>query len=273
MQHVCQPVLLSFLRPASRSLLGHTAYLTRTEACAVKRLLSITSNTRAIYNNRPTWRDADRSAVSPSRTFHTTSASFARKPKPIKPQKGAAPLRVKIPFGSKTRAELLDIFKQDVDYNEGNEVLRILHGRRVTGALVDRGVQMDDSNIPQEALVVALSWLRAKYPVDEQSAAAAWADMEARRVEGDYIARAERLGLYKPTEESAQSQSSTDSIYGKSAIEEFKEFHAQRRAKEAKEKEASGETQKVQELALAKKVEREEKQLQCILPTISLRCI
>ena len=199
-----------------------------------------------------------------TRSF-TTSPTRTARGKRATPASANAEPRVKIPFGAQSRDSLAQIFGQtDVEYETGNKVLRILHQRRVVGSLVDKGVQIAGShNVKNDSLQNALGWLRDKYPVDEQASAELWAENEAERLEGTYIARAEKLGLYKPLsgdEKQQELSTTTKSVYGVSVIDEFKKFHEDRRAREAKEKEESGETQRTQEMALAKREERESKQ-------------
>lgn len=200
------------------------------------------------------------------RSFSTSSPSQKRSPRNT-PNTRSSPSptepRVRIPFGAQSRAQLASIYNQtDVGYEDGNKILRILHQRRVIGSLVDKGVQITGNhNVRTESLENALDWLRKKYPVDEQAAAEVWAENEAERLEGTYIARAEKLGLYKPLEgEEEDNPAAPKSIYGVSVLDEFKKYREDKRAQEAKEKEESGETQRVQELALAKREEREQKQ-------------
>lgn len=200
--------------------------------------------------------------------FHTTAIRLIRKPihrpaAPSSPRASANGRNVPIPFGNIGKKELDKIFEHDILYEEGNKMLQILHSRRVTGALVDQGVHIKGTHtVPLEALTKALDWLRAKYPVDEQSAADAWAQQEAKRLEETYIARAEKLGLYKPLDAEEQTtELSTNSVYGNnSVLDEFKRFHEERRKREAKEKKESGEEQRSQELQMAKRVEAEQAQ-------------
>lgn len=210
----------------------------------------------------------------PSRSFHRlqcTSRSFttsstclkksSRRAAPVRPSRTAyAGRQVPIPFGNIGKKNLDTIFGHDMNYGEGNKMLQILHSRRVTGALVDQGIYIKGThNVPNDALRKALEWLRSKYPVDEQEAADMWAQQEAQKLEETYIARAERLGLYKKVEDPADI--STKNVYGTdSVIDDFKRFHEERRAKEAKEKEKSGVAQQEQELRLARREEREKEE-------------
>jgi len=199
-------------------------------------------------------------APSTCRTFRTSTPQHKRN---SARQHASTEPRIKIPFGAQSREALARIFKQDgVGYEDGNKILRILHQRRVIGSLVDKGIQIaGNHNVQNESLQYGLDWLREHFPVDEQEAAEIWAEQEAARLEGTYIAKAEKLGLYKPLDGTEKKELSTKSVYGVSVIDEFKKFHEERRAREAKEKEESGETHRVETMALAKREEREQKQV------------
>ncbi|KAF2495885.1 hypothetical protein BU16DRAFT_526434 [Lophium mytilinum] len=90
----------------------------------------------------------------------------------------------------------------------GNRVLSILHTRRLTGSLAERGIDnidealdLDLSDISQEQMMRALEYLRARFPVDEEAAAADWAEAEAARIEREVLAeRGVKLGLLKKVE-------------------------------------------------------------------------
>ncbi|KAF2804896.1 uncharacterized protein BDZ99DRAFT_467133 [Mytilinidion resinicola] len=90
----------------------------------------------------------------------------------------------------------------------GNRVLSILHTRRLTGSLAERGISgvdealgLDLSDISQEQMMQALEYLRASFPVDEEAAAADWAEAEAARIEREVLAaRGVNLGLLKKVE-------------------------------------------------------------------------
>lgn len=198
-----------------------------------------------------------------SRSVRTFSTSTSLQKRTAGRQQTPGEPRIKIPFGAQSREALGRIFQQDgIGYEDGNKILRILHQRRVIGSLVDKGLAIaGNHNVKNESLQHALDWLREGYPVDEQEAAEIWAEQEAARLEGTYIAKAEKLGLYKPLDGTEKQELSTKSVYGVSVIDEFKKFHEERRAREAKEKLESGETQRNETMALAKREEREQKQM------------
>ena len=107
---------------------------------------------------------------------------------------------------------------------DGALIVRTLHTRRVDGSLAELGVRIDSlpPTVPDKALVQALAWLRAHHPVDERAAADAYAVREADRLERELA---------------GTSAGATASRPGTSVIEEFKRFHEERRAREAREEE------------------------------------
>lgn len=119
----------------------------------------------------------------------------------------------------------------------GNHILSMIQERRETGTLIDLGVVPEDrmymATWPARLGEAALEWLRERYPMDEEIAAAQWADQEAERLEQEeYIKRSESLGLLKPRP--------------KSASEHIKEEHERtRRAEEQEEREQREEEERM----------------------------
>lgn len=181
---------------------------------------------------------------------------------------------LRCPFKDFSEAHLTKIFNHEVSLADGNKVLRTLHKRRVTGALIDLGVKIDDvTGIPHDALMSALTWLREKYPVDEEGASQHWVDAEAKRLEDSLIARAVKLGLYAKKEPSPQvgrrrssarveqPQAYSTTNTGISVLEQNKLYHEERRKKEAQERKESGQEQeeaKSRELAIVAEKEKAE---------------
>lgn len=143
-----------------------------------------------------------------------------------------------------------------MDPAQGNEILRIIHERRVTGSLGDRGIKIDHVNVPRSSLTRALRWLRENHPVDEQSAAARWAAKELDKFEGGYIGRAERLGLIDRASADFMSRSTTNTRT--SVIDQLKEHNRQKEVREAQERRRSGEEKRSQDMQLAKTAKEEE---------------
>ena len=142
----------------------------------------------------------------------------------------------------------------------------MIHERRVTGSLVDRGLKVDETGVPREALTRALTWLRKKYPLDEQDAATRWAGKEVEKAEGSYVARAERLGLINRPSELAQQSESTSSLNTRdSVIDQMQEYNRQRGIREAEERRKSGEEERSHEMQLAERARGESEQKNCTL--------
>ncbi|KAF2145377.1 uncharacterized protein K452DRAFT_305408 [Aplosporella prunicola CBS 121167] len=192
------------------------------------------------------------------RTFATTTALSAKKKKqqqhaPAQQQqqeKEDAPL----PTGDLTAEQTTALFGAHVTPATGNALLRALQHRRITGSLAERGVRFDDKNnkasypgVTPSLALAALEYLRAKFPVDEEAAAAAWARAEAQRLEHELIARAERLRIYKPVERAAQHN---EGLYGYSELEAMRRRNEEAWEREEKEREAREEKE-------AKELERQ----------------
>jgi rhomboid-like protein len=97
---------------------------------------------------------------------------------------------------------------------DGNRILSILHTRRLTGSLSERGISgvddamnVDLSDISPEQFMKALEYLRASFPVDEEAAAVDWAEAEAGRIEREILSeRGVKLGLLKKVEPNPETE-------------------------------------------------------------------
>lgn len=138
----------------------------------------------------------------------------------------------------------------------GNRVLRVLHGRRLSGTL-DLDLPADIANkIPQVTLDHGLEWLRQKYPVDEDAAIIKRIEREELEEEARLIARAEKLGLYKPQSGHYGAELGKEAdVYGRSVVQEVRE------ANEAKNKAAEEASRKEWLESEAKEAEKLKKQL------------
>lgn len=102
-----------------------------------------------------------------------------------------------------TPAEINEVFGCDeLDAEMGNYVLNVMHYRRMSGSIINDGLLFPkDTGVKVEQAKKALDFLRTLVPdVDEQQAAATWADEEAAREEAKLIERSQELGLYKKIE-------------------------------------------------------------------------
>lgn len=125
--------------------------------------------------------------------------------------------------------EIASIFGPNVDPDQGNWILRILHGQRLSGAL-DEALPIPHPTAYLRSLAATgLTWLRANYPVDEDAAIMARIEKEQREEEERLTADAERLGIYKP-----QGGSDKGNVYGKSGLDAIREHYESQPVKEYK---------------------------------------
>ncbi|GAB7338493.1 hypothetical protein MBLNU457_5245t1 [Dothideomycetes sp. NU457] len=96
-------------------------------------------------------------------------------------------------------ADIKNIFRQDINAELGNWILRLMNYRRQSGSLIEYGVEFSpERGISPELAQTALDYLRRQQPdFDERQAGATWADEQIARLEDDYSERAERLGIYQ----------------------------------------------------------------------------
>ena len=160
----------------------------------------------------------------------------------------------KSPFQSLGKNEIRQAFGQNVQLPTGQQILRILHNRRVKGTLIDHGVRIEGAKLPDESLTRALEWLRARYPVDEEAAAQQWAASKVEELEDEYDRQAQEQGLM--IGEAGDTEAAKQDVYSqpgnRSVLDEMKIYKAERAREEAEQREKSGEAQLERELQLAK---------------------
>ncbi|KAF4594658.1 rhomboid family protein [Ophiocordyceps camponoti-floridani] len=136
--------------------------------------------------------------------------------------------------------EVRRIFGPDMDTDEGNRLLRILHGRRVAGTLEDPALSVHTARFTAQQLADGLAYLRKTVSVDEVLSAGLRAEdelklmeLEAEKkkpVEKQEAADKEEVreeetttdGVYKP-----------DPVYGRSILDEIRARNiAKRKARE-----------------------------------------
>jgi len=128
-----------------------------------------------------------------------------------------------------TEREIASIFGPDVDTNQGNWLLRVLQGQRLSGTL-DEGVTVPHPTAYfNDMVTTGLIWLRANYPVDEDAAIMARIEKEQMEQEESLTADAERLGIYKP-----QGGVEKNQIYGKSGLDAIREHYESQPVEEYK---------------------------------------
>ncbi|KAK2760913.1 hypothetical protein FQN54_002155 [Arachnomyces sp. PD_36] len=169
----------------------------------------------------------------PSRSFKTFAPAFAASsssPNPSTPREDGVAFRKHKLSASELRSIFLST---QLPTPVGNRLLRVLHGRRLSGTL-DLDLPADlKRTIPQTTIDEGLEWLRLKYPIDEDAAILQRIEREEEEEEAKLIQRAEKLGLYKPQSGHYGAELGKEgNVYGKSVIQDVRE------ANEAKNKEA-----------------------------------
>lgn len=109
-----------------------------------------------------------------------------------------------LPGGERSQSEINAIFNgRDVDVDTGNYILSVMHWRRMSGALIDVGLDFpSESGVTREQALLGLEFVRSQLPnVDEADNGSQWAQEEEQRLREELAARAVKLGLYKPTSE------------------------------------------------------------------------
>lgn len=81
--------------------------------------------------------------------------------------------------------EVLELFGPHITTNAANQLLRILHGRRVAGTLEDPSLAVNTYHFAKEHQRIALEYLREKVPVDEIVNAGLRAEDELAALEVD----------------------------------------------------------------------------------------
>ena len=94
-------------------------------------------------------------------------------------------------------ATVKQIFGSQADPKRGNDILKELQHQRAKGTL-DEGIP----KCTETALNQGLQWLRSNYPLDEDAAIISRFEREESQESQVLVDRAERLGIYKPTEAS-----------------------------------------------------------------------
>ena len=110
--------------------------------------------------------------------------------------------------------------------SEGNRLLAVLQRQRASGTL-DHGVSAP--GIDDRILANALLWLRANYPVDEDTAIGARPEKEELLEAEKSKALAEQESTYRP-----QQNAGKTGLYGRSGLEDIKD-HYERKLNERRE--------------------------------------
>ncbi|KAK4560309.1 hypothetical protein LTR86_005503 [Recurvomyces mirabilis] len=105
-----------------------------------------------------------------------------------------------LPNGELRGSKLQQVFDSNaVDADTGNYILSVLHWRRMSGALIDSGIDFPrGSGVSRDTALRGLQYIRSLDPAfDEQAAGARWAEEEGLRLQEEIQERARSLGIYK----------------------------------------------------------------------------
>lgn len=169
-----------------------------------------------------------------------------------------------LPSGELDQPTITDIFGPDMDEAKGNQALRLVNYRRISGSLIDVGVTFrPEHGISEQTAIKALEYIRQEYPdFNEQEAGAAWAESEIVKAEQEYMDRAEDLGLYKreKSEEASQPQGTTygRSKYGESALAALRKENKARWMEEDRKKKEAEEAKEAERIAQLRAAGKEE---------------
>ncbi|TVY22251.1 Rhomboid protein, mitochondrial [Lachnellula hyalina] len=136
--------------------------------------------------------------------------------------------------------EVLGIFGKGVDAKTANQILRVLHGLRVSGTLEDPNSAR--LKAPFEGLLIkrGLSWLRKNVPVDEVMNAGLRAEQELEALNLETVQDSIKIGLWRPN---SREIGEGESPYGKSSFDKIREDEAKRLDEMEKESEEKRKSQ------------------------------
>lgn len=127
-----------------------------------------------------------------------------------------------LPDGERSQAEINAVFGgEQVDAENGNYILSVMHWRRMSGALIDTGLDFPNrSGVGREQALRGLQYVRTLVPgFDEQEAGQRWAEEESVRLQDEIRERSIKLGIYKrdPADEieEEEEESQQGSEYGR----------------------------------------------------------
>lgn len=137
-----------------------------------------------------------------------------------------------LPDGERTQAEIDAIFgTKGMDVDTGNYILSVMQWRRLSGALIDVGLEFPRrTSVLRSQALKGLDYLRSlDSSFDEQAAGARWAEEETERLREELRERAVSLKLYKadPAEEEESDQGTEygREKSGQSALEKMRQYN------------------------------------------------
>lgn len=182
------------------------------------------------------------------RQFAQFSHPKARTRPPFSPSKPSSSSTSQ-QFKDLTKADFKQIFGTNTTPQKANFILVKLQRRRVSGSLIDEGLEFpEESHVSQEEAERALSWLREKFPMDEEAAAGRWAQEELERLKEQerdvYRKKGQKLGFFKKEDRAEDSATiaQEDSVdAGSVLVQRQKEIKRERQLEEEKRKEDEAE--------------------------------
>ena len=113
-----------------------------------------------------------------------------------------------LPQGNFSQPEINGTFNtEEVDAETGNYILNVMYWRRMSGALIDTGLDFpQDSGVSRDQALKGLEYVRKLHPdFDEQAAGDVWAEEESLRLQEQLRDKAVKLRLYKEDESQAEA--------------------------------------------------------------------
>lgn len=178
--------------------------------------LRASGNTASSTNERRQLRFKSTKRKPPPYTSGQVITEFARLPQGYEDGEGLA-------FRARplTQAEAHKIFGKITDAQSANQMLRVIHGRRVAGTLEDPNLPNSWSEFDSRIFNTGLQWLRENVSVNEVANAGLRAEQELAELEGEILTDAERIGLYQPN--SGVYPQEEGGVYGKGVFQKMRE--------------------------------------------------
>lgn len=161
---------------------------------------------------------------SPLRSFHSHSP-LASRPNSDTDSPSTEPHDNGTAFSSSDLSayQLSQIFGTRVSAALGNRILKVLHGRRLSGTL-DLDLPQDLARTVRPQLFEkGLKWLRHNHPVDEEAAILARIEREEQEEDNRVAERFTRLGLDKPQSGKYGAElAEGGDVYGRSVLQDIR---------------------------------------------------
>ena len=160
-----------------------------------------------------------------------------------------------LPNGELSQTEIKTIFEGDeIDADTGNYIASVMHWRRMSGALIDVGLDFPhDSGVDHNQALKGLEYVRTVIPdIDEEANGQVWVQEESLRLQEQIQQRAIKLGIYKAQPEDIEEETEEEEQQGTSYGREktgTSVLQTTREAKEAKNEQERAEKRVAQERA------------------------